>query len=162
MHHIDWHKVFMPDTPVLEIFVRGTVMYLALFILLRIILRREAGNIGITDILVIVLLADASQNGMAGNYNSIADGVLLVAVIISWSHFLDWLSFKFKFLEKLIKPPKIIIVDNGKMIKKNMWRELITTEELMTELRKQSLDRLDKVKKAYMEHDGSITVIKKE
>ena len=152
----------MPDTPVLEIFVRGTVMYLALFTLLRVILRREAGNIGITDVLVIVLLADAAQNGMAGGYNSIGDGVLLVSVIILWSHFLDWLSFKYKFLEKIIKPPKIIIIDNGKMIKKNMRRELITSEELMTEVRKQGFDCLDKVKKAYMEHDGTISIIKKE
>lgn len=62
---------FMPDGPVLEIIVRGTVTYLALFTLLRIILRREAGNLGITDMLVIVLLADASQNAMAGGYNSL-------------------------------------------------------------------------------------------
>jgi uncharacterized membrane protein YcaP (DUF421 family) len=162
MQHINWYKVFMPDTPVLEIFVRGTVMYLALFILLRVILRREAGNIGIADILVIVLLADAAQNGMAGSYNSIADGVMLVTVIILWSHFLDWLSFKYKFLEKLIKPSKLVIINDGKMIKKNMRRELITAEELMTEVRKQGIDALDKVKRAYMEHDGSITVIKKE
>jgi uncharacterized membrane protein YcaP (DUF421 family) len=99
MQHINWYKVFMPDTPVIEIFVRGTVMYLALFILLRVILRREAGNIGIADILVIVLLADAAQNGMAGSYNSVTDGVLLVTVIILWSHFLNWLSFNFKFLD---------------------------------------------------------------
>jgi uncharacterized membrane protein YcaP (DUF421 family) len=137
-------------------------MYLALFILLRVILRREAGNIGIADILVIVLLADAAQNGMAGSYNSVTDGVLLVTVIILWSHFLNWLSFNFKFLDKLIKPSKLIIVNEGKMIIKNMRRELITKEELMTEVRKQGLDALNKVKRAYMEPDGSITIIKNE
>lgn len=48
MQHINWEKVFMPDTPVLEIIVRGTATYLSLFVLLRVILRRESGNLGIT------------------------------------------------------------------------------------------------------------------
>jgi uncharacterized membrane protein YcaP (DUF421 family) len=160
VQHINWSEIFLPDKPLLEIIVRGTVMYLSLFILLRVILRREAGNLGITDILVIVLLSDAAQNGMAGNYNSITDGVLLVAVIIVWSHLLDWLSYRYKFFDKLIKPSKIIIVKDGKMIKTNMRKELITEEELMSKVRGEGLDKLEEVKMAYMEHDGNITVIK--
>src|SRR5436190_361643 len=49
LFNIDWHKIFVPDTPVLEIFLRGTLVYLALFALLRFVLKREAGTIGITD-----------------------------------------------------------------------------------------------------------------
>src|SRR5689334_12604191 len=104
-HPIKWSAVFLPDTPVLEIIVRGSVTYLAIFILLRIVLKRQSGgNIGMTDVLVIVMLADASQNGMAGNYNSIADGILLVAVIIFWSYILDWLDFHWPFFRRILKP----------------------------------------------------------
>lgn len=83
MGHIDWAKLFEFSTPALEIVVRGTVMYLALFAMLRFILRRETGSLGITDLLVVVLVADAAQNGMAGSYRSISDGLLLVATIIT-------------------------------------------------------------------------------
>ena len=83
MADIDWAGLFMPTTPALEIIVRGSVMYLALFAMLRFILRRETGSLGITDLLVIVLIADAAQNGMAGNYTSITDGLLLVITIIA-------------------------------------------------------------------------------
>ncbi|GEO11482.1 DUF421 domain-containing protein [Segetibacter aerophilus] len=162
MQHIDWAKVFMPDTPILEIIVRGTVTYLALFTLLRIILRRESSNLGITDMLVIVLIADASQNAMAGAYNSIADGVILVAVIIGWSYTLNWLSFNWPFFERLLSPRKLLLVDNGKMIKRNMRKELITDEELMTEVRKAGLTELQQIKVAFMESDGSISIVKNE
>jgi uncharacterized membrane protein YcaP (DUF421 family) len=161
MKHIDWAKVMMPDTPVLEIIIRGSVTYLALFTLLRIILRRESGNLGITDMLVIVLIADASQNAMAGGYNSVADGVLLVAVIIGWSYFLDWLAFYWPFFEKLTKPKKLLLVNNGKMLRRNMRKELLTHEELMTEVRKAGLTALEQIKTAYMESDGSISIIEK-
>jgi hypothetical protein len=90
MHNIDWAKVFSPDTPILEIIVRGTVTYISLFMLLRVILRRESGgSIGITDMLVIVLLADASQNAMSGGYHSLSDGC-------SFSGSNYWLELFFK------------------------------------------------------------------
>lgn len=78
--HIDWAKAFTPTTP-LEIVLRGSLVYLALFILMRFILRREAGTFGITDLLVVVLIADAAQNAMANDYTSITDGILLVGTI---------------------------------------------------------------------------------
>ena len=152
MHNIDWAKNFSPDTPILEIIVRGSVTYLSLFILLRVILRRESsGSIGITDMLVIVLLADAAQNAMSGGYNSLSDGIILVAVIIGWSFLLSWLSFHWPFFRNLLKSPKLLLVNNGKMILRNMRRELITEDELMAKVRKEGLETLEKVAKAYME-----------
>ncbi len=62
---VDWAKTFLPNTPLLEIFLRGSLTYLALFFLLRIVLKRESGGMGVTDLLVIVLIADAAQNAMA-------------------------------------------------------------------------------------------------
>lgn len=162
MNEVNWQQLFVPDVPLLETFVRGTAMYLGLFILMRVILRRETGNIGIADILVIVLLADAAHNGMAGSYESITSGLLLVAVIIGWSHFFDWLSYRYGFFQKLLKPSKIVIVTDGRMIKSNMHRELITKEELMSEVRKSGLEKLEQVQKAYIETDGRITVIPRE
>jgi len=161
MQHVDWHKLFVPDTPILEILVRGSVTYLSLFTLLRVILRRESGNLGITDMLVIVLIADASQNAMAGTYTSISDGVLLVAVIIGWSYFLNWLGYHWPFFERLTKPAKLLLVRNGKLMHRNMRKELVTDEELKTELRKAGLKSFDDVSTAYMESDGSISIIQK-
>src|SRR4051812_12702400 len=103
----------MPTTPLLEIFIRGTVTYLALFAMLRATRRRHAGAFGITDLLVFVLIADAAQTAMAGEYPAISVGLLLVAVIIGWAVALVWLGFRFKVVENLILPSPLLLVDNG-------------------------------------------------
>lgn len=161
--NINWQEIFKPDIPILETVIRGSVTYLSIFILLRVILKRETGgNIGMTDVLVIVLLADASQNAMAGEYNSITNGIVLVTVIILWSLLLQWLSFHSKLFQRLLASPKLLIVSEGKMLKKNMRKELITEDELMMELRKEGYESIGEIKKAYMESDGSISVVAME
>lgn len=156
---VDWQSVFALDTPILEIFVRGTIIYLTLFVLLRLVVKRQAGTVGITDLLVVVLLADAVQNGMAGNYHSVTDAIILVATIIFWSYALDWVGYRFPKLRRFIHPEPLLLVKGGRMIRKNMERELITEEELRSALREQGVDSLDQVKECYMEGDGHFSVI---
>ncbi|HEY8159744.1 MAG TPA: DUF421 domain-containing protein [Methylobacter sp.] len=129
--NIDWKTIFLPDTPLIEIVLRGSIMYLSLFILLRVILKRQSGTLGITDLLLITLLADASQNGMAGEYKSLPNGILLVTTIIFWDFALDWLSYKSPSFQRLIEPPPLLLVKNGQLLRKNMRKELVTDEDLM-------------------------------
>jgi uncharacterized membrane protein YcaP (DUF421 family) len=156
---VDWAGVFVPNTPLLEIFVRGTLTYLALFALLRFVLRRQSGTLGITDMLVIVLIADAAQNAMSGGYNSVPEGVLLVAVIIGWSYAIDWLGSKWPAFGRVVHPPPLLLVKDGKMLRRNMREELVTPDELMSLIREQGVEHLSKVRRARMEGDGSVSVI---
>lgn len=158
---VDFGALFTPTVPLLETFLRGTVVYLGLFVMLRLLLKRESSQVGVTDLLVVVLLADAAQNAMSANYESITDGLLLVAVIIAWSYVLDWLSYRFSAMNRLIKPEKLLLVRNGQMLRDNMRKELITEDELMSELRRYGIGKLDEVEFAYMEPNGGITAIPK-
>lgn len=159
---MDWKSLFSFDVPVFEIILRGTVMYISLFILLRVVLKRQAGSLGMTDLLLITLIADASQNAMAGEYKSIPAGIVLVSTIIFWSYAFDWLSYKFPWFNRLTEPSPLSLIKDGKLQRKNMRRELITEEELMSQLREQGLDDVDEVKEAYMESDGHISVVPKK
>lgn len=156
---IDWKSIFFLDTPILEIFLRGSITYLFLFILLRFILKRQAGAVGITDLLVIVLIADASQNAMASSYRSITDGILLVMTIVFWSYVLNWLGYQFPRLQSFIYPPPLPLIKHGRLLRQNMRKELITEGELMTQLREQGIDDIKKVKAAHIEGDGYISVV---
>jgi uncharacterized membrane protein YcaP (DUF421 family) len=157
---VDWGSVFRPDIPLLEIIVRGTIVYLSLLILLRLVLKREAGAVGMTDLLVLVLLADASQNAMAGEYRSLPDGIVLVSTIIFWSLAVDWLGFRIPFVGRLVHPPPLPLIKDGRLLRRNMRRELITMEELMSQLRLQGVDDVSSVRQASMEGDGRISVIR--
>jgi uncharacterized membrane protein YcaP (DUF421 family) len=158
---LDWEGMLLPATPIIEIIIRGTIVYLSLFIVLRVVLKREAATLGMTDLLTLVLLANAVENSMAGDKKSIFDGVLLVIVIVCWSHFLNFLGHRFPYFEKLIKPPKLPLVKEGRMLKRNMRKEFITDEELMAEVRMSGINKIEEVEEAYMESTGKISVIAK-
>ncbi len=156
---VDWRGMFTPDTPLLEIAVRGSVMYLTLFFLLRVLLKRESGTTGMTDLLVIVLIADAAQNGMASDYTSVADGVVLVSVIIAWAYVLDAIAYRWRPAARLIRPNSLVLVREGRMLHRNMRRELVTEEELYAKIREQGVDDLAEVREVRMESDGQFSVI---
>jgi uncharacterized membrane protein YcaP (DUF421 family) len=159
---MDWRSIFALDTPILEIFIRGSIVYLSIFFLFRLVLKRQTGSLGIADILLVVLVADAAQNAMGGDYKSIPDGLFLVAVLAFWSYMLEWMGYRFKFMKKLLHPAPLPLVRNGALMKKNMKQELITEEELMGQLRQQGVDDIKDVKEAFMEAEGHISVVKRE
>lgn len=144
----------------LELVLRGSIVYWLLFLLFRFVLRRDAGSLGIADILLLVLIADASQNAMSGGYQSIAEGAVLVGTIAGWNWLMDWGAYRFNAVRRLSEPGPLVLVRRGRMIARNMRREYITTPELMASLREQGIDKLADVKMARMEPDGQISVIR--
>ncbi|WP_229402671.1 DUF421 domain-containing protein [Micromonospora okii] len=158
----DWREVFIPDTSLLEIAVRGSVIYLTLFFLLRVVLKRESGTTGVSDLLVIVLIADAAQNGMADEYTSVTNGVVLVAVIIGWSYVLDAVAYRWPAAARVIHPRPLLLVRDGEILRRNMRRELVTEEELLSQLREQGVAELSEVREARMESDGQFSVITRD
>jgi uncharacterized membrane protein YcaP (DUF421 family) len=160
-YNIDWKVFFMPSMNIGEIFLRGTIMYLFLFIVLR-LLRREAGAIGISDLLVVVLIADAAQNAMANDYKSITEGIVLVSTLAFWDYFLDWLSYQYPAVQRLLRPPPLLLIKDGRIQRRNLRLEMITEEELMAKLREQGIEQVEEVKQSYIEGDGTISVIKKK
>lgn len=162
MSNIDWRGIFVPDTPLLEIVIRGSLVYLALVVLLRVILRRQSGTVGVTDLLVVVLIADAAQNAMADDYRSVPDGIVLVATIIGWSYLLDWFGYRVPLIQRFVHPDPLPLVKDGRILRHNLRKELITLGELMSQLREQGLASLEEVGEAHMEGDGRISFVKRE
>jgi uncharacterized membrane protein YcaP (DUF421 family) len=154
--------MLVPDTPLPEIFIRGTIVYIALFAMLRFVLKRESGTFGITDLLVLVLIADAAQNAMSGDYQSVPDGVLLVAVIVFWAWAVDALSYRFPAVERLVKPRPLPLVREGRPLWGNLRKELVTMHELESQLREQGVEDIGQVKEARMESDGRLSVVTRD
>jgi uncharacterized membrane protein YcaP (DUF421 family) len=161
MFNLDYSRIFLPSVPILEIIIRGTSMYLVLFVLLRLTMKRIGGMIGLGDILMIALVAAAVQNSIARDNQSIADGVLLVATVAFWSYALDWLGHRYPLIQRFYNPPALLLIKDGRMIRRNMRQELITEDELIGQLRQNGVRNIKEVKEAFMEGDGSITVIKR-
>jgi len=161
MTGIDWQAMWVPSLPLLELVIRGSVVYMALFFYFR-LLRREAGGIGIADVLVVVLVADASQNAMSSEYTSITEGLVLIATIGSWEYLLNLLGYRFPFIEKLLRPAPLLLIRNGRLLHRNLRKEMITEMELMSQLREQGIDDPADVEKSFLEGDGRLSVISRK
>lgn len=160
MLDFDIAGLFRLTVPPLELVIRGSAIYWFLFLMFRFVLRRDVGAIGIADVLLLVLIADAAQNAMAGGYDSITDGFILVATIAGWNLLLDWAAFRFDRVRNIVEPPPLLLVRNGQLLGRNLRRERMSVEELKSELRQQGLEDWSGVKKAYMESDGQISVLR--
>jgi uncharacterized membrane protein YcaP (DUF421 family) len=136
-------------------------MYLAMFALLR-LFRRQAGTFSLADLLVVVVIADAAQNGMAGESKSVTESIILIVTIVGWDYLLNLLGFKSKVFEKIIEPQKLKVIENGKVLRENLRKELITTEELESQMRQNGIEDLAQVKLAYLESEGHFSFIKKD
>lgn len=154
----DFTALFELTVSPLELIVRGSAVYWFLFIVFR-FTRRDIGAIGIGDVLLLVWIADAAQNAMAGEYKSITDGCILVATILGWNLVNDSAAFRFAAIRRWAEPKPLTLIEHGRLCHRNLRREFIMVEEVRAKLRGHGLEDFNDVKIARMESDGEITVI---
>ena len=159
---MDWNEIFGLSVSPWELIIRGSAMYLFLFLVFRVVIRRRIGAVGMADILILVIIADASQNAMSGEYKSVTDGAILVGTIIGWNMLIDWLNYRFPALQGWLEAPPLLLGDNGRILHRNLRHEFVTEDELKSKLREQGVDDVAKVARAHMESDGTVSVIKRE
>jgi uncharacterized membrane protein YcaP (DUF421 family) len=152
--------LFEVHVPVLELMLRGTLVYWLLFLIFRFLLRRDVGAVGIADILLLVIVADAAQNAMSGGYDTVAEGAILVLTIVGWNWLLDVLSYRFAAVRRFTSPGRLTLIRQGVPQRRNLRREFITLDELHEKLREQGIEKISEVKAAYLEGDGQISVIR--
>ncbi len=158
----DWGSILDLTLPLGELIARGTVTFLALLVLMRVIGQREAGGLGITDILLVVLVAEAAAPGLHGSAESVGDGIVVVASIVFWSVAVDAAAYKSPRVARLLKARPKLLTENGKLNRKVMRRELLTEEEVHSQLRLHGIQDIAVVKKAHIEPNGMISVLQRD
>lgn len=159
---IDFASIIFLTVSPLELVLRGTWMYWFLFSVFRFVLRRDVGALGISDFLFVVILGDAAQNGMIGSATSAVDAMVLIATLVFWSYLLDFLSFKFPVVQRFTAAPRLCLVRDGKLLRKNMRREFITDAELTAKIRQQGVEGIALVKLMHLEADGEMRLIRQD
>lgn len=152
-------KLFAFQAGVGEMFIRGTTIYWALLLMLRVAGRRDVGSVGMADLLVLVLVADAAGTAMSGSSDSLLDGVVVIATIVGWSMVIDIVVYHVPFLHKFIEPGRVCLVRDGRIVPGGMRREHVTRRELMEQLRLKGVGSVSEVKRAYIESSGEFSVI---
>jgi uncharacterized membrane protein YcaP (DUF421 family) len=157
----DFGELFSLTVDPLELVVRGTVVYVGLVLVFRFALQRDLVGLSVADVLFIALIADAAQNGMAGEYRSITDAIVLLGTLAFWNAAMNFCAFRWKAVRRLLEPPTLELVRDGRLIRRNLKREWISVEELMSQLRAKGIEDMAKVKLAILEADGELSVLEK-
>lgn len=152
--------LFAREFPVWHMVVRGTVVYWFLLLVFRFVLRRDIGSMGVADLMFVVLVADAASNAMQGEYRSINDGLVLLSTLVAWNFALDWLSYHFKPVSRLLEPLPEVLVRHGRINRAALRRGMITVDELTAKLREQGVEDVGEVRIARLEADGQLSVFK--
>jgi uncharacterized membrane protein YcaP (DUF421 family) len=158
----DWSGTFAPQLTLLEVLVRGTLMYLTMIIVLRIVPKRAAGDSSITSMMFVVLIGGIGVVGVTAKTQSLLDLFVFIATIVFWVFVVDYLAFRLPRFRRLIQEPPTCLVKDGQMLRKNLRWEMISTDDLMTHLRQQNVEDLGQVQSAHLEADGSISVVTKK
>jgi uncharacterized membrane protein YcaP (DUF421 family) len=154
-------RLWQTDIPVWNLIVRAVVVYVAILMLLRISGKRQVGQMGIGQLVALLLISNAVQNSMNGGDNSLVAGLILAAVLIIVSYLIEFITYRSKKLENFVQGRPTLLVHKGNVLHDHLRRELLSVRELHVLLRKQGVHGFEEVEEAVLESDGFVSVVRK-
>ena len=145
----------------MDIVLRGIVVFFALYVLVRVIGRRELSKLEPFDLILLIILGDAVQQGLTQDDYSLTGSLLAIGTIAVLQVATSYLNFRFPRLRPMLSGEPIVVVQDGKPIERNLRRERLTPEDVAEAARGQGIASLDEVAWGVLETSGSISFIKK-
>lgn len=154
-----WHNLFVPDLSVAEKIIRPVLVYMFLIVAVRAAGRRELAQLNSFDLVVLLMLANTVQNATIGSDNSMVGGLIGVSALLA----LNWVVVRFLYrhptVDRLLEGGPVELIRDGRVLRRQLEREVITEEELMEAVRKQGLRDAAEVDRAVLETGGTISVV---
>jgi uncharacterized membrane protein YcaP (DUF421 family) len=145
----------------MDIVLRGIVVFVFLYVLMRMIGRRELSSLEPFDLILLIVLGDAVQQGLTQDDYSLTGAFLAIGTIAILQLAVSYANFRFPKLRPVLDGEPIVVMQDGKPIERNMRRERVTIEDLAAAARQQNIAKLEDVQWAVMETSGAISFIKK-
>ncbi len=146
----------------MDIVARAVVLFSFMFLLTRIIGRRELSSLEPFDLILLIVLGDSIQQGLTQDDYSITGAVIAVGTIAVLQLVVSFTSFKFRWARSFLHGDPIVLMQDGEVIERNLKRERMTLEELAESARGQQIASLEDVQWAVFEPSGSISFIPKK
>jgi uncharacterized membrane protein YcaP (DUF421 family) len=156
-----WHSIFHLGVPATERIVRAVLIYAFMVIALRLVGKRELGQSNTLDLIVLLLVANAVQNGIIGNDNSVTGAVIAATTLFAVNEALNRVEFAVPWLSDALEGNATYLIKNGMPIEKTLFRSGISLPELRAIARRQGFEDLAEVHTAILETNGTISMFKK-
>jgi uncharacterized membrane protein YcaP (DUF421 family) len=142
-----------------DLVIRAVVVFFAVFVVTRVVGRRELSTMEPFDLILLIVTGDLVQQGVTQSDYSLTGALTVIATIALLTVALSYVSFKFPRLRPVLDGEPLVLVQDGEVIARNLRRERITTDELLAEARQQQLASLAQVRFAVLETNGAISFI---
>ena len=157
-------NMLIPEVAVLEKIVRPLIVYFFLLLMFRVAGKRELGQMTPFDLVVLLTISNVLQNAMIGADNSLSGGLIGGLTLFVANGLVGRLTLHFPSIARLLEGKPTLLIEDGRVLRKNLRREVMTKAELERAVRKHDLDPetdLPLIKRALLEQDGSVTIIHK-
>ena len=146
----------------MDIVFRATVMFAVMYVLLRLLGKRELAQMTPFELVVLIVLGDLIQQGVTHNDFSLTGATLAISTFGFWSLVLAAISYRWRKAEKMLDGQPAVLVRNGQMLADNLGRNRVTVAELESEMRLAGIPHIAGVAWAILEPEGKISFIEKE
>ena len=145
----------------MDIVLRAFFAFLFVFLITRLIGRRELRSLQPFDLILLVVVGDLMQQGITQSDMSFTGAVLATGTFAVLVLAVSYAGFRFRRVQPLIEPQPMIVVQDGSVIESNLRKERMTVDELLAEARQQQIGSLDEIRWAVLESSGKVSFIKK-
>ena len=145
----------------MDIVVRAIFAFAFVFLVTRLIGRRELRSLQPFDLILLVVVGDLMQQGITQSDMSFTGAVLATGTFAVLVLVVSYLGFRFRRVQPLLEPQPMIVVQDGSVIESNLRKERMTVDELLAEARQQQISSLDEIRWAVLESSGKVSFIKK-
>jgi uncharacterized membrane protein YcaP (DUF421 family) len=146
----------------MDLVFRAVFLYFFIYLLTRVVGRRELSSLGPFDIILLIVMGDAIQQGLTQDDYSVTGAVTVMTIFALLQVGMSYLSFRFRRLRGMLEGEPLVIIQDGKPIEKNMRRERLALDEVMEEARSNAqIMSLDEIQFAIVENSGAISFIQK-
>ncbi|HEX4493378.1 MAG TPA: YetF domain-containing protein [Acidimicrobiia bacterium] len=155
------HSLFHLDVPIIEKVVRALLVYAFLVVGLRLAGKRELGQLNTLDFVVLLAVANAVQNGIIGNDNTVTGAVVGASVLFGVNALMAALIFRSVRARKLVEGSATVLIEDGVFIEKALRHEKICKEDLLAAIAQQGASDVAEVERAVLEPNGAIVTMLK-
>ncbi len=146
----------------MDLTLRAVALFCFVYLLTRIIGRRELSSLEPFDLILLIVIGDAIQQGLTQDDYSVTGALIVVGTFGVLQIFVSFLSYKFPRLRPALDGEPIVVVQDGAPIERNLKRERLTVQEIMVEARQQQIASMDEIAWAVLETNGKVSIIPKQ
>lgn len=140
--------------------IRAAVVYLFLLALFRLAGQRALSQVTTFDLVLLLIISEATQQALIGNDNSMTHAALLIMTLVGLDILLSLIKQRSKRVRRILEDAPLVLVDDGKLLRDRMDKVRVDEDDILEAARGcQGLERLSQVRYAVLERSGTITII---